>query len=77
MDAFIEEGIHYFVGQDSVNAYLLEDICKIVADEVADIETQLLIHELSLRFLDPIKYNTIALEVNACASYISSVVGPT
>ena len=77
MDAFKKDEIHHSVGQDFVNAYFLEDIFKATIQRVAHIETQLLIHEVTLQVLEPIKYKAIADEANAWAKYISSVVGPT
>ena len=77
VDAFTEEYIHHFVGNASINSYLLEDMCKNVAEEVACIETHLSIHEVTLQVLDPIKYKTITEEANAWATYIFGVAGPT
>ena len=39
VDSFIEEDIHHFVGKASINAYLLEDMCKSAAEEVERLET--------------------------------------
>ena len=77
VDSFTEEDIHNFVGQDSINAYLLEGICKDTIEEVAHIETQLSINEVTLKVLDTIKYKAIDEEANAWAGYISSVARPT
>ena len=60
-----------------VNAYLLEGMCKTAVEEVACIETQLLIHEVTLQVLELIKYKTIAEEANAWETYISSMAWPT
>ena len=60
MDAFTEEDIHHYVGQASINAYLLGEICKATTEGVAHIETQLSIHEVTLQVLEPIKYKAIA-----------------
>ena len=77
MDALREEGIHHCVGQDSINAYLLEDICKATAEGVAHIEIQLSIHEVTLQVLEPIKYKVIKEEDNAWERYVSSATVPT
>ena len=77
MDAFIEEDIHHFVGQDSINAYFLEDICKATTEWVVHIETHLSIHEVTLQVLEPIKCKAIDEEANAWEIYISSMVWPT
>ena len=77
MDDFSDEDIHHFVGQASVNAYLLEDMCKITSKEVERLESQLSIHEVNLQVLEPIKYKPIAEEANAWIAYVFSMAGPT
>ena len=51
VEVFNEEDINHFVGKDYVNAYLLEDMCKAVEEEVACIETQFSIHEVTVQVL--------------------------
>ena len=77
MNSLTEEDIYNFVGQDSVNAYHLENICNIATTHVACIETQFSIHELALQVLEAIKYKTITEEANTWETYISSMEGPT
>ena len=77
VESFTEEDIHHFVGKASVNAYLLEGMCKTAAEEVARIETELSIHEVTLQLLELIKYKTIVEEANAWETYISSMAWPT
>ena len=77
LEAFTEEVIHYFVWKASINTYILEGICKITTEEVTQIDTQLKIHKVTLKLLEPMKYKTIAEEANTWAAYISSLEGPT
>ena len=77
VDDFTEEYIHHFVGNSYVNAYLLEHMCKVAAEELTRLETNMSIHEVTLQVLEPIKYKTIVEEANAWTTYVSILAGPT
>ena len=67
MDAFKKEYIHHIVGQDSINAYVMEYICKDTTEGVEHIETQFSVHEVTLKVLEPIQYKAIDEEAKVWA----------
>ena len=77
VEVFNAEDINHLVGQASVNAYLLEDMCKDATEEVTCLEAQLAINEVTMQVFDPMRERTIAEEDNALAAYVFSMAGPT
>ena len=77
VDDFTEEDIHHFVSKFSVDAYLFENMFKAATKELACLEMQLSIHEVTLQVLEPIKYKTIIEDVDAWTSYMARMEGPT
>ena len=56
---------------------LLEDIYKLTPPKVTEVESELVVHGVAVRLLDPIDYRTITEEDNVWDDYISRPVGPT
>ena len=66
-----------WIGQASVSNYLLEDLYRLTPPKVTAVETQLVVHEVTVRLLEPIDYQTITEEASAWGEYISRPYGPT
>ena len=77
IEAFNEKDINHFVAKDSVNIYLLENMCRTATEEVTSIETQLSGHEVTMHILEKINDQTIAEETYAWGAFVSSLAGPT
>ena len=44
---------------------------------MAEIESQLVVHEMTIRLLDPVDYRTIVEGANAWVEFIERSAGPT
>ena len=60
-----EKVIKILVDQDAVNNCLLEGQLRVTPPRVVDIKTQVSKHEVTVRFLKPIDFDTIATVVVA------------
>ena len=65
MEVDNEEDVNTWVGQASVNNYILEDMCRSALEKVTCVESPLAIHELIVQVLDPINHKTITEDANS------------
>ena len=72
-----EEDVMTWVAEASVSNYILEDLYRTTPKRVTRVETQLVVHEVTLQMLESINYQTSAEGANAWGGYISSLAGPT
>ena len=77
MEVINEEYVRTWVAQASVNNYILEELYRLTAAKVTNVETQMAMHKVTMQMLYPINYKTIAEEANTWGEYISSLAGPT
>ena len=76
MEIVKEEYVNTWLAQASVSNHILEDIYKLTPPKVTKVESQLVVHEVNVRLLEPIDYRTILEEANAWDDYISRKTGP-
>ena len=72
-----EEVVKTQIAQAYISNYILEDLYRLTLPKVANVETQLVVHEVTVRLLEPIDYQTITKEANSWGEYISKPAGPT
>ena len=77
MEIIKEEDVKTWIAQASVINNLLEDLYKLNPPKVTEVESQLAVHEVTVRLLEPIDYRTISEEANAWDDYSSRPAGPT
>ena len=77
IEGISEEVVKTQIAQAYVSDYLLEDLYILTPAKVTNVETQLAIHEVTMRLLEPVDYQTITEEANAWGEYISKPTGPT
>ena len=64
-----------WVAQTTVINFLLEDLLKVTPPKAAEITSQLAIHEVTVRLLEPMDFRTIVAEVDAWREFIGGSVG--
>ena len=72
-----EKVIKGLVAQAAVSNCLLEDQLQVTPPRVDDIKTQMSKHEVMVRFLEPIGFETIASDVVAWKQFINEFTGTT
>ena len=65
------------VAQATVNNCLLEDQLGVTLPKVAGIQSQLAIHEVTFKLLEPVDFKTIIAEVAAWKEFIGGSAGPS
>ena len=55
-----EKVVHIWVSQEVVSNFLLEYHLRVTPPKVSKIQSQLAIHEVTVRLLEPMEFNTIA-----------------
>ena len=60
-----------------MSSHLLEDQLHLILARVANIKSQAAKHEITIRFLEPYGFNTIATDANVRKKFINDQVGPT
>ena len=76
-EGIIEEVVKYQIAQASVSNYLLEDMYRVTTLKMAEIKSQLAVHEVTVRSLELAGYKTIVEEANAWGEFIERPTGPT
>ena len=69
--------VETWIAQASVSNFLLEDLYRVTPPKLVEVESQLAVHEVIVRLLEPVDYKTIAEEENVWGEYISRPAGPT
>ena len=72
-----EKVVKNWVAQASVSNFFLEDLLRVTPPKAAEIKSQLDIHEVTVRLLEPIDFKTIVVEDNAWKEFIGGSVGPS
>ena len=69
--------VETWIAQASVRNFLLEDLYRVTPPKLAQVDSQLAMHEVIVRLLEPVDYRIIAEELNAWGEYILRPTGPT
>ena len=77
MEVIKEEDVKNWIAQASISNDIFEYLYKLTPPKVTELESQLDVHEVNVRLLEPIDYRTITGEGNAWGEYISRPAGPT
>ena len=72
-----EKVLKTVIDQAAVNNHLLEDQLHLIPSRVANIKSQAAKHEITIRFLEPSGFETIATDANIWKQFINDVVGCT
>ena len=54
IEGITEEAVKNWIVQASVGNYLLEDLYRVTPPKMAEIKSQLAVHEVTIRLLDPL-----------------------
>ena len=65
------------IAQAVVSSHLLEDKLQLIPARVANIKSQVAKHEITIRFLEPSGFDTIATDANIWKKLINDVAGST
>ena len=71
------KGDKELLAQAAISNCLLEDLLRVTAPRVADIKGQLSKHEITVKFLEPTEFETIASEASTWKQFINSLTGYT
>ena len=71
-----EKVVKNWVSQASVSNCLLEDLLKVTPPKATEIKSQLAIHEVTVRLLEPMDFKTIVAEADAWREFIGGLAGP-
>ena len=69
--------VNSLVSQVVVNNCLLEDQLRVTPQKVAEIKSQLVVHEVSVIILEPMDFRSIAEDAAAWKQFVDGLVGPT
>ena len=72
-----KEVVKILIAQAVVNNYLLEDLLRLTPPKVTKVESQLCVHEITVRMLESVDYRTIIEQDNARGEFIERPAGPT
>ena len=72
-----EKVLKIVIAQAAVSNHLLEDQLRLILARVANIKSQVSKHEVIIRFLESLEFETIAIDANIWKQFINEVVGPT
>ena len=65
------------IAQAAMSSNLLEDQLRLIPAKVANIKSQVAKHEITIRFLEPSGFETIAVDANVWNKLINDQDGPT
>ena len=72
-----EKVVNNWVAQSLVSSFLLKYMVNITQPKAVEINSQLAIHEVTVRLLEPIDFKTIVAEVDAWREFIGETTGPS
>ena len=72
-----EKALKNVIAQAAVSSHLLEDQVRLIPSRVANIKSQVAKHEITIRFLKPSGFETIATDANVWKKFINDQAGPT
>ena len=73
----IEKVVNNWVAQVTVSNFLLEDLLRVTPPKAVEIKSQLAIHEVTVRLLEPMDFKTIVAEATAWKEFIVGSAGPS
>ena len=65
------------IAHATISSHLLEDQLRLILARVANIKSQVAKHEITIIFLEPSRFKTIATYANIWKKIINDMVGPT
>ena len=71
IEGISDEVVKSWIAQASISNHLLEDLYRVTPPKMAEVESQLAVHEVTVRLLEPVDYRTIIKEANSWGEYIS------
>ena len=72
-----EKVLKTVIAQEAVSNHLLEDQIRLIPSRVSNIKSQVAKHEVTIRFLEPSKFETIGADANIWKQFINDVAGST
>ena len=72
-----EKVLKTVIAQAAMSSNLLEDQVRLIPARVENIKYQAAKHEITIRFLEPFGFETIAMDANVWKKFINDQVGPT
>ena len=72
-----EKVLKTLIDQATKSSHLLEDQLRLIPARVANIKSQVAKHEITIRFLEPSGFETIATDANIWKKFINDLAGPT
>ena len=69
--------VNILVAQVEVSNFLLEYHLMVTPPKAVEIKSQLAIHEVTIKLLDPIDFKTITVEADAWRKLIGGLAGPS
>ena len=77
MEVISEDNVKNWIAQDSTNNYILEYLFRTNLEKVINVESQLVIHQVTAQMMELVNYRTIAEDVDVWGEYVASLVGPS
>ena len=77
MEIIKEDNIKTWLAQASINNHHFKDLYKSAPPKVIEMESQLVVHEVAMRLLELMDYQTISKEARVWDDYISRPAGST
>ena len=72
-----EKEVKSLVAQVTINNFLVEDQLRVTPPKSTEIKSQLAIHEVIARLLEPMNFKTISVETSTWKYFIGGSVGPS
>ena len=72
-----EKLVKSLVAQAVVSNYVLEDQLRVTPPGAAEIKSQVSIHEVTVRLLEPMDFRTIAADTTTWKQFLDGLAGPT
>ena len=66
-----------WIAKELVSNSLLEDLYQVTLPKMAEIKSQLDVHEVTVRLLEPLDYKTSVAEADAWGKFIGRPTGPS
>ena len=65
------------IAHATVSSHLLEDQLRLIPTRVVNIKAQAAKHEITIRFLEPSGFESIASDMNVWKKFMNDQVGPS
>ena len=77
MEIISEDDVKTRIVQASASKYILEDLFRTTLEKVTGMESQLVVHKVTVQMMEPVTYRTITEEADAWGEYVASLAGST